>query len=335
MIDTIRLIRPAPLPPSSALIERGFRPLRGRMSSNSKSATWVWNAVRENGVFPRLTWSSTLWGDWITAETSMPKMLYGNNVQLVDDADVHRGLDVISQFVYEEAGTLFDAHTALVSRVDYCGNFLVGEENVIAYLVAAAGASPPRLTRYQIGDTTVTFKNKSQVIRLYDKHCEVANLVRDGTAGNDELLAALGILRLEVSHLHSGACKRLAKRLALPDRRASHLLVGSVAFEELARNLAALGLDRLMEPVDMRLDILRETYGDNPHCRRLAGFLGFLDRYSENFWRQCIGGYSRSLYYSHARDLKKAGVWLKTEHQLPPLYLIRTVQGVRAGNGSL
>ncbi len=87
-----------------------------------------------------------------------------------------------------------------------------------------------------------------------------------------------------------------------------------------------LGLDKITETVDARIDILREVYGDTHQMRRLVAFLGFLDRYGEGFWRHGFGGYGRSAYFQYCRDLKKAGVWLKSDRQLPPLRLVKNTQ---------
>ena len=129
-------------------------------------------------------------------------------------------------------------------------------------------------------------------------------------------------LRLEISHFNSDACRRLSKRYSLPDRSASLLLHSSIAHQEIERGLGLLGLDRITATVDARVDTLRDCYGDSPQTRRLVGFLGFLDCYGEGFWRGGIGGYRRSAYYQNCRELKNAGVWLKSDCQLSPLSLV-------------
>jgi len=224
------------------------------------------------------------------------------------------------------AGVPFDAHSALVGRVDYCHNFAVGEGNKIPYLSAAAHASIPRMTRHQIGDTSLAFKHGSQIMRLYGKHDEVAYRANSGRATDDELRESVGLLRLEISHFNSDACRRLSDRYSLPDRYADLLLHSTIAHQEIERGLTMLGLDKITETVDARIDILREIYGDTHQMRRLVAFLGFLDRYGEGFWRHGFGGYGRSTYFQYCRDLKKAGVWLKSDRQLPPLRLVRNGQ---------
>jgi hypothetical protein len=163
-------------------------------------------------------------------------------------------------------------------------------------------------------------------VRLYGKHDEVASRANKGRASDDELRASVGLLRLEVSHFTSDACRRLSDRYCLADRYADLQLNSSIAKMEIERELSMLGLDEVTETVDVRLDVLREVYGDTPHTRRLAAFLGFLDRYGEGFWEHGIGGYGRSTYFQYRRDLKKANVWLRLERRLPPLRLVANNQ---------
>lgn len=327
MIDSVSLRRPLRLLPPSEMVDRGFVPSMSKYDHSPpdrEPQKWKLNPPVGVETLPRLTWSSHPKGDWLTAEVSVPKLLFDNNIVQLGDADISRGLYAIAGFVKNMTGVMFDARAALVGRVDYCHNFPVGEANKVSYLSAAARASIPRLTRHHIGDTSLLFQNKSQKVRLYSKHDEVANRANKGRATDDELRASVGLLRLEVSHFTSDACRRLSDRYDLPDRYADLLLNSSIAKMEIERGLSMLGLDEVTETVDARLDVLREVYGDTPHTRRLAGFLGFLDRYGEGFWQHGFGAYSRSTYFEYCRDLKKANVWLRSDRRLPPLRLVRS-----------
>jgi hypothetical protein len=223
------------------------------------------NQPENNETLPRLTWSAYPKGDWLTAEVSVPKFLFNNNIVQLSDADISSGLQGIGGFIQDVTGKPFNAHRALVGRVDYCHNFPVGEANKVSYLSAAVRASISRLTRHHIGDTSLLFQNKSQKLRLYSKHDEVASRANRGRATDDELRASVGLLRLEVSHFTSDACRRLSGRYSLPDRYAELLLNNSIARMEIERGLSMLGLDEVTETVDARLDVLREVYGDTPH----------------------------------------------------------------------
>jgi hypothetical protein len=258
----------------------------------------------------------------------LPKYLYGNNVVMVNAADVPRALEGVSRFVTEVCGFEFDAHHALLGRADYCYNFDTGQANVNAYVDVAAAATLPRADRFKINATTVSFVTKGRVVKLYGKYAEVARHVREGTATNDELRAAEGKTRLEVTTRRSDALVRLANRYGL-ERRAHHLLTAEVAGDELGQALTLLGLDKPTRLQDTRMDVLREKYGDTKRCRALVAFVGYLDRYGEATWQRTAGGqfptwygYSRSTYMANVRLLKDAGVWARQDRQLPPLTLV-------------
>ncbi|MBA2732387.1 MAG: hypothetical protein H0U54_05800 [Acidobacteria bacterium] len=331
MLDTVSLRYNVTLLSPARMSERGFSTTSRHTLTDFPYLTWKLNIPRDKGTLPRLTWSSTPSGDWLTAEVSLPKFLYGNNVRLVSDVDAQRGLSDISRFVSETAGVPFDAPLALVGRVDYCWAFLIGESNIVPYIAATAHATASRMLRHQVGSTTVSFGNKSRRIMVYGKHEEVLSRARVGTVADADLHASLGQLRLEVSHRNDG-CRRLAKRYKLPARQARYLLTSDIALNELDLALEVLGLNKITESKDARIDVLRERYGDTTHCRCLIAFLSYLDRYGEDFWKHGIG-YKRSTYYGYASELKTAGVWLRADKVLPSLHLVSTAPAYRAATG--
>jgi hypothetical protein len=321
------------VPPSLSLADllsrAPFTSRCGHTPAEGENSTYVLNLPRDAVSLPQLTVSNTASGVWCTAALSLPKHLYGNNVIMVSDADLPRALDSVSRFVTGVCGFEFDAHHALVGRVDYCHNFATGEANVAAYIDAGATATVARMDRFKINSTTVSFVAKGKVIKLYGKRAEVSKELAEGRATNDELLAAEGNTRLEVTYRRRDALMRLAERHGLEDRRAHQLLAAGVAQKELRQALGLLGLDSPTRLQDTRMDILREKYGDTKRCRALVAFLGYLDRYGEATWRRdACGrfptwyGYSRSTYMANVRLLKAAGAWTRADRQLPPLSLV-------------
>lgn len=336
MIDTVTLRHQALLPPPSHLLGRGFTPLCGHLSPEY-AQRWKLNQPGDGGTRPRLTWSSTPSGPWLSAEVSLPKLLYGDNLAAIEPYEIQRGLGEVSRLVSGTAGVAFDAPSALVGRVDYFWDFPVGEAEVPRHIDAAGHAAVPRMLRHQIGATTVSFSTQSKRqkstkrITLYGKHEEVLARAREGRASDDELRSSVGLLRLEVSYRGDG-CRRLADRYGTPGHLATYLLRDDIALNELTLALEALGLDKSTEPKDARIDALREIYGDTQHCRTLISFLAYLDRYGEGFWKHGIG-FKRSAYYEYARELKKAGLWLRSDQPLPPLRLVRQVAPALAPRG--
>ncbi len=117
MIDTVSLRQHVPLLPPTLMSERGFSPTCGHASTDDHYLTWKLNLPRDKVTWPRLTWSSTPSGDWLTTEVSLPKLRFGNNVQMVSEADVGVALEDISRFISQTAGIAFDTSAALIGRV--------------------------------------------------------------------------------------------------------------------------------------------------------------------------------------------------------------------------
>lgn len=303
------------MPTLPELYGRGFRRVVGQ------SQKWRWNYSIAGRTVPRLTWRSTQWGDWLTAEVSLPKLLYSDNVYPITADDVSEGLTMISELVSDIAGVTFDAATALVGRIDFYGGFEVGKDYQMPYLTAVSQANVIHLPRRIIERSSVTFKNDSKEIQLYDKWEEMMSQFQEGKATEDEVNRAVGILRLEVRYRTTAACKRLVDKHKLPYHSAVNLLALEIAIQELDEALCALGLNQPIASVDMRVDSIRNAFGDNALCRRLLGFITLLDRYGEGFWQHNYAGYKRSKYYKEASLLRKAGIWLHSEQSLPALQI--------------
>jgi hypothetical protein len=314
MIDTGQLRHLIAVPPKIDLPALGFRTVR--QHSTSFKRIWVKNAPPGSKYQPRITWSETNCGDWLTVEASLPKLLFGRNTVSLREDDVPVALNELSTFVTQAVGVEFDAATALVGRVDYFVDFPVGEANVGRYLAAAAKAALPRFDRHTI-NSTVLFRNKSKQITVYDKLGEV--LSHPDQVNPVMIEEARGMMRVEVRHKNSGACQSLREKHGLPHRTASDLFTGAIAFQELSDALSRLGLDREILKDDSRIDALHDFYGDTATFRRLAGFIKLLEHYGENFLRNGGGGYSRTMYYEHMRMVKEANAWLRSDVALPPL----------------
>jgi hypothetical protein len=315
MIDTVQLRHQVLMPSPTGLQDRGFRRLQRQPNS------WGWDYSIAGKTVPRLTWRSTNGGDWLTAEVSLPKLLYSENVHPITGDDVSEGLTMISELVSNTAGVSFNAATALVGRVDFYGGFKVGEDYLAPYLAAVSRANIIHLPRRIIENFSVTFKNKSKEIQLYDKWEEMLSQLRAGKATKEQWNKAAGILRLEVRYRTTAACKRLAHKYNLTYYSAENLLALEIASQELDEALAATGLNQPIASVDKRVDDIRNTFGDNALCRRLLGFITLLDRYGEGFWRHNYAGYKRSKYFKEASLLRNAGIWLYSEQPLPALQI--------------
>jgi hypothetical protein len=323
MIDTVSLALPQPMHHPSKMKALGFSPSCGHSERDCRHLPrWKFNSASVGATLPRITWSES--PDrlhWLSASVSLPKMLFGSNVDLLaNDSDIETGLIAISRFVSEAADSDFDALSANVTRVDFCQNWRLTPTDVYHYLRTLSQASLSRMTRYLINDETVQFSNKSQTVIFYDKLQEVMARLRKSRATDAEARAAVGVLRFENRLLNNGACQRLAGKLQIPDTRAEMLLTSNVAQTQMNDTLSCLGLDKPLKAGDGRLDLLRECYGLGSRFRALAGFLCLCDEYgADNL--VSLGIYSRADYYRKRRQALTAGAWLvsNSNRALPAL----------------
>lgn len=333
MLDTLALI----------MGYKGKTPKKIESDFNFLGDRYVFNPPSKNGhALYSLTWSIAPDGiGYLTATGSLPKSLYGNNVELIsDEADIFLALDSISAFASEATGLEFDARQANVCRLDVCHNWQIGEEDVYAYLRALRNATYPRMKRniYEVGTVNFTnwagtrnSKRMTQRVTVYSKHSDILDLAHEGKATEAELHASVGVLRLEHRFSKSTSCKRLAARLGLLDRRAHSMLREHVFDRVLGETMKELGLDKPIESGDSRLALVREYYGiHSPQYKRLALFIILGDEHGfENLVPLKI--LSRSRFYEHKRELEKAGAWLVSplRRTLPPLRLVRETRGAR------
>lgn len=256
---------------------------------------------------------------YLSVETSLPKLLHGNNVQMLGEAEIKQSLDKLEKFASTHFEIHFDVSLATVGRIDYCRNFAVGEDLVYQYLRAAMEAEPARMKRRIIGKIeTVEFSNKSSKIYLYHKQRETEQLFKKGKTTAEAVAAARGILRLEIRYNNTQAVKRLSERLELPDIQAQTLLDLGVAESVITSALETLNLHKPIIPFDERLDKLRETYGFGSQFQRLAGFLYLCQVYGFEKLID-LGVTGRSGYYKQRKELADAGALVfSTYHKLLP-----------------
>jgi hypothetical protein len=295
-----------------------FRPTGGR---------FVFNPPRVNGLAqPQLTWNLAPNGvGYLSAMVSLPKLIYGNNVQMLTEADIPRALDKITVCASDVVGVEFEAWTANVGRLDVPHNWRVGETETHYYLTALRNnAVYPRLTTKRIiKDTTVDWSNSSEKVIAYSKHVETADLAKQGRATDADVRESVGILRVEHRFLNSSACRRLAKDwMKLPDRRAEHLLSASVAETVMQETIDKLGLSNPVESSDSRIELLREYYGLGSTFFRLRGFVETCDDLGEALVKQRLGD---ETFRRNRKAVQAAKAWVTnpSRRTLPPLRLVR------------
>ena len=193
-------------------------------------------------------------------EASLPKLVYGNSLQELQESDLERCIEAVdSQF--KEAGAVLDSgaiERLPVSRLDYCRNIEV-QHNIVDYIALLRNCSFGKRNKTNWQTETVLFFNGSQEFTAYNKVLEVKSSKGAAAAGIDPN-APENILRLE-SRLKSAA---VVKRTLQQRRTLAECYNFKVAREKLLTDFDTLVLNvgsqlELNFNSDLeRLQVLRE-----------------------------------------------------------------------------
>jgi hypothetical protein len=315
MFDTVIFRKLTKLPYSDELLERGFF----FVGSNRVGERWEKN-VDVNGLCVlTLSWYKVFNDAYLSAEISLPKSLYGNNVEMITPADIPVALENLSNLVTRHTKIYFNAARARVTRLDVCWNWRTSPSDVCARLQSLQTAHVPRkMCRIiESNGATIYFQNRgkkrSEVISLYSKHAETANLKRK--VHDDVLRSSVGVIRLEHRYFGDMIRRKFGTDIA------GELLCAAVAEKVINSDLKTLTLDKEIQTGDTRFETLRKYCGDDGGLfRRLAPFLILCDMYGANNLVS-LGFCGKSTFYELRKHLKSAGALLetKTKHTLEPL----------------
>jgi hypothetical protein len=235
-------------------------------------------------------------GGILRVETSLPKLLYGNNLATVCNAELP--LRRLHEFVSDHvSGEIPELSGMEYLRADYCHNFQVGL-SLADYVNTLSKVSFLKHRRTTDGYGGVEWWSKNgRMIRAYDKFKEILETEKKTVA------EARGILRFEIQHRKkSGFLQRRQhkKKLTLQD-----VLRPEIAYCCLVETLNAMCLGLGFQAQD----IGRQTLDGNfafPKATRLLGMLRRLETETMDDLRRNCG---RSTYYSDKKELRGLGLW--------------------------
>jgi hypothetical protein len=299
MIDTVSIKHFFPKPlADDELRERGARLLQGR-----RHKTWALNSEESDGS-PRITVTFPPAPVMhVSAEFSVPKLLFGHNARLPNSREVAASLITAERYVEERIGLRFAAATATVSQVDYAADLDVGEDEANKATYELYNRSLPRFRR-MLFEGTLYFKSKTVTIRFYSKLGEV---VSKAGACPEAIRHARGKLRAEYSVKGRGVSS-LAKRRGLPDKSVTQLLRESVSDAVLAETLEKLSYTTPEQVVFHPLEKLLSMYSVDKACG-LFGFLEMVKTRGEKFYLDPAFKCSKRSYDRRARECRRAKVW--------------------------
>jgi hypothetical protein len=302
MIDTFQISKTFARMPNQGELERNnWKPLRDKRTG--KLTALCFNSAKGE---PRLTLSRTRNDYWIIrAEVSLGSWLHNSNLHLPNEDELHNGLDLLSNYVKNKSGIVFDVQTARVTRVDFTRDFQVGENAVIPIIAKFGKLNLPKYRRICFDDTTVYFKNAgkelTKQVLIYSKYHE--RLAK----GNDipEQEAAKGLIRLELS-LRKSAVNRLARSLKLPSHHANYILTRETSERVLQKTMEQLHFESLLTTEVPNIENLFEIC-DSASAFTRIGYLYMRDKYAENLSKLPFIKISSKTLKRYENDCRQAG----------------------------
>jgi hypothetical protein len=327
MFDTVTFRTERRKPPAYELRRLGFtKPFDG------SGKIWKWKPPAGSRL-PRINWISSQSGDYLTVfEVSLPKLLYGNNVETIKtDAEAMRAVDALSVFASDVTYTECDLRRWDVVRLDACHSWNVTETEVAAR-VRALGSAHVRRMKPEPFPHGMYWKTKSETLFAYSKHSDLCEAIREGEAIPDEVLQmSIGNFRLERRFLNRGAIKRrILKQFGLEGLHSETVLRASIAEAIINEDVMALNLDRPLVSGDARKARLLARYGFTNTYFRLRSFL---EDYADPYLRERMRSeMNDQTFRNYRKELEAVGVLL--DNPQPENYAALPLVGYGEASGA-
>ncbi len=249
-------------------------------------------------------------GQILAIESSLPKLIYGNNLQsLFNPAPA---LELLNEFVSDYVdGPIPNVSEMPFSRVDYAHNFQVGA--FLPDYVDSLSRVPFLKNRARINENNgIEWWGKNgRRVRAYDKHQEI--LEKDGM----DVSEARGKLRFEVE-IRSKA-GYLQRRLKKRRPTLSDVLDPERAYVTLVETLNKMSLDHRFLPLDEARQVLDANFSP----RTATTLLGLLQRLRSQKVEEVRAMLPASTFYRNLQKLREVELYPRAvgNRALPPLRL--------------
>lgn len=241
--------------------------------------------VTKKGI--RLTYYPAQGKGMMLAEVSLPKLVKGNNYELIDSAGIKVGLEKIEERLTEVC-TCESVSKWHVSRLDSVMSWAMGDnlQDYIRYF-RTLPVTGYTLTGYtkdkkEIGSSWIAYSRR---VNGYDKDEETG-------------LQLGGLLRLEVQDRNSASVRTLAKRLKRK-QTVKDIVTEDVARSELTRWIQRARIDEFILPEDDMFDVLIKEFGSEA-AEKYFFFVGY-KRYGDQI--KSLSGMSESTFRRQQKAL--------------------------------
>lgn len=295
-----------------ALSDEQLRTIGAIPIHSRRNRIFALNPVKDS-TLPRITIIFTPDGIMhVSAECSLPRLLFGYNSRLPSEAEIVVGLEMISRYVTAETGLEFDALDATVSIVHFAKDIHLGEPGAYVAVDRLSRIKMKGLLKHVVDDTTIYFKNKSREIRIYPKLQEV---YAKGSELPEAIDYARGTLRFEYCLLNRYGVNSHVRKLGLNDSTAKNVLRTEVSDRIFRELFNEINFPTLLVDERSRLQKLKAKFRGRK-AMTLDGFLNTVDQYGELFYKDPQHGFKKGAYYRAVIDCRKAGVW-RREVRIP------------------
>ncbi len=273
--------------------------------SSRRNRIFALNPVKDSPL-PRITFIFT--PDEImhvSAECSIPKLLFGFNSRLPSEDETLLGLQMISEYTTAITGLDFDAMNATVSLAHFANDIQLGEPGVYAAIDSTSRIKMKGLLKHVVDDTTLYFSRKSKEVRIYPKLQEV---FAKGKVRPEAIEAARGNLRFEYCLLNKYGIDSHVRQLGLENSKATRFLTQAASDATFVRLFGEIDFPNLVTNERSNIELLEERF-TVAKAMRLTGFLELVFRHGENCYKDSTLRLKKATYYRNVLDCRKAGVW--------------------------
>lgn len=300
MFDTIKLSQI-----KFPVTQYGLKDYGWKQKKYQKFQTYILNAEQDS--LPNLTAIATPQGWLMSSEGSLPKIIFGHNSKLPNQAEVNEGLQFISDYIEANTGIEFDIQNAYVNRIDYARDLRILEESSLEIIEVLSKRKLSNKNKLLFNDTSLYFNSKdrqmSDSTRIYLKLPEV---IAKRNSNLEAVNYAKGILRIE--RIFKGKkIDVLRKNLGLTDRKCSTLLTKEISDFVLNETLKSLDYDQITLEANSKLILLLKAFKPKQSFY-LFGFLEMVRIYGADFYKNPNLHYSKSTYYDNIKKLKSANL---------------------------
>ncbi|MGK4153683.1 hypothetical protein AB0X74_13690 [Kurthia gibsonii] len=334
MFDTIKLLVPIMLSIEQVKIIDWARTSTNTIGKNS--GITVFKKMYDKAVVGIPTIILTYKQDnpsesWLKVEVSIPKFLYGSNVDEVSESDIDVFYQKLREYLSKQLKINITQIPPLekcrVDKLHICKNFNVGNLKQ-GYLKAMTNATKSKYQARIYHATglnsieSVEWKAQSKKIKLYDKEAEV---IAKRLGNKQEYLKAKGMLRFEIE-LSTADLKQISA-----SKTASEILKKSVADNILQKNLDEIGLGQDIQISSLQQIINTINNQTSLKTRGRATLIAFATDLMMNGEMRCRKTYPKTTFHRNYKNLKTIlGVKkiIFSPVTLPPLMIEETEKTV-------